>query len=91
MNLDWRNRQPETASHPVRGIAYDGSVTTKGKAWIRRGDLFKMADQPRAEDLLPLLWASVASGTSTRDRLNLKRINAVYQDLPRAEGILRTP
>ncbi|AXJ11419.1 hypothetical protein CFN17_18730 [Arthrobacter sp. PM3] len=32
----------------------------------------------------------MAWGTGTRHRLNLKRIDAVYQDLPRAEGILRS-
>lgn len=90
VNLDWWNRQPETVNHPVRGTADDGSVTTKGKAWISRGDLFKIAEQPNSGDPLPLLWSAVAWGTGTRHRLNLKRIDAVYQDLPRAEGILRS-
>lgn len=89
VNLDWWNRQGEMANHPVHGTADDGSAATKGKAWIRRGDLFKLAGGPETEDPLPLLWAAVAWGTGTRHRLNLKRINAVYQDLPRAEGILR--
>ncbi|WP_395858159.1 hypothetical protein [Arthrobacter oryzae] len=56
---------------------------------IERGDLFKTAERSKTEDPLPLLWAAVAWGTGTRHCLNLKRINAVYQDLPRAEGILR--
>lgn len=89
VSLDWWNRQPETANHPLTGTAMDGSATTQGRAWIRRGDLFKIAAQPQTEDPLPLLWSAVAWGTGTRHRLNLKRIDAVYQDLPRAEGILR--
>lgn len=90
VNLDWWNRQPEIANHPLQGTGEDGSVTTKGKAWISRGDLFNIAERRDSGDPLPLLWSAVAWGTGTRHRLNLKRIDAVYQDLPRAEGILRS-
>ncbi|GAA3312071.1 8-oxoguanine DNA glycosylase OGG fold protein [Arthrobacter ramosus] len=90
VNLDWWNRQPELAGQPLVGTLEDKSVTTEGKAWSSRGDLFELAAGPGTSDTLPLLWAAVAWGTGTRHRLNLKRIDAVYQDRPRAEGILRS-
>ncbi|WP_343998884.1 hypothetical protein [Pseudarthrobacter sulfonivorans] len=88
VNLDWWNRQPETASHSVTGTLDDGSLAVRGKASISRGELFRLAPGPEA-DPLQFLWPVIAWGTGTRHRLNLRRIQAVYQDRARAEKILR--
>lgn len=90
VNLDWWNRQPEIASHLVTGARDDGALTAKGKAWISRGELFKIAPSSETTDPLQFLWPVVAWGTGTRHRLNLRRIHAVYHDRARAEEILRT-
>lgn len=89
VNLDWWNRQPETVSHPVTGTRDDGSATVEGRAWISRGELFRLAPSSETADPLQFLWPVVAWGTGTRHRLNRRRIHAVYQDRARAEAILR--
>jgi hypothetical protein len=79
----------DLAGGPVRASIEDGTITSTGRAFISRGELFQLGSRAHVsgEDALRLLWHSTAWGVGTRFRLCKKRMDSVVQDPECAEKL----